>query len=80
MTMRWMMVLGIWLLAGVAAAQDAPTLRTPKEKQSYALGMDLGNQFRKLSIEVDPDLSSKGLKDALSGSKTLRRTKPRKAS
>jgi hypothetical protein len=64
-------VLGIWLLARVAAAQDAPALKSQKEKLSYALGMDLGHQLRKLSIDVDPVVFGQGLKDALSGSKTL---------
>ena len=53
------------------AAQDAPALAGPKEKLSYALGMRLGKQFRDQSIEVDPDVYLRGLKDALSGGKTL---------
>jgi FKBP-type peptidyl-prolyl cis-trans isomerase FklB len=66
-----MVTLGLGLLAATAAAQDAPALKDQKEKLSYALGMDLGNQFRRQSVEVDPDLFVKGLKDSLSGSKTL---------
>jgi hypothetical protein len=61
-------------LAGVsvpAADQDAPALATQKEKRSYALGMALGGQFREKSIEVDPDLYSRGFKDALAGGRTL---------
>jgi hypothetical protein len=53
------------------AAQDAPALAGPKEKLSYALGMSLGRQFRSQSIEVDPDVYVRGLRDALSGGKTL---------
>jgi len=53
------------------AAQDAAALAGPKEKLSYALGMSLGKQFRSQSIEVDPDVYLQGLKDALSGGKTL---------
>ena len=53
------------------AAQDAPSLAGPMEKLSYALGMSLGKQFRSQSIEVDPDVYLRGLKDALSGGKTL---------
>ena len=53
------------------AAQDAAVLAGPKEKLSYALGMSLGKQFRSQSIEVDPDVYLQGLKDALSGGKTL---------
>lgn len=54
-----------------APKQEASALNTPKEKISYALGMDLGNQLRKQSVEVDTALFNKGLSDALSGSKTL---------
>ena len=71
MAKGWMIVLGIGLLAGVAVAQDNSPLKSPKEKLSYALGMDLGNQLRKLSVDVDASVFGQGLKDALSGSKTL---------
>jgi FKBP-type peptidyl-prolyl cis-trans isomerase FklB len=53
-----------------AQAQNSSGFQTQKEKVSYALGMDLGNQLRKLSIEVDPSLFGQALKDALSGGKT----------
>jgi hypothetical protein len=53
-----------------AADQEAPALATRKEKLSYALGMVLGKQFRDQSIEVDPDLYTQGLKDALAGGRT----------
>lgn len=58
-------------LIWAAAAQDAAALKTGKDKISYALGMDLGNQLRRASIQVDPAVFEKGLRDALSGSKTL---------
>jgi len=65
------MVLAITLASGAAAAQDTPALKTQKDKTSYALGMDLGNQLRRASIDVDPALFGQALKDALSGGKTL---------
>ena len=71
MAMRWMTVLAMAMVAGVAAAQDAPALKAERDKVSYALGMDLGNQLKKLSIDVDPAVFGQGLKDSLSGSKTL---------
>jgi len=71
MRIHWMVALGVGLLAGVAAAQEAPALKSEKEKLSYALGMDLGSQLRKQSIEIDPNLFFQGLKDSLSGGKTL---------
>ncbi len=72
MATRWTMALfGILLLVGVAAAQDAASLKDQKERVSYALGIDLGNQLRKLSVDVDSAVFARGLKDALTGSKTL---------
>jgi len=68
---RSVILVGVLLAAGVAAAQEAPALQTQKEKISYALGLDLGNQLRKQAIDVDPALLGKGLKDALAGGETL---------
>jgi FKBP-type peptidyl-prolyl cis-trans isomerase FklB len=58
-------------LAGTAFAQDARELKTPKEKLSYALGMNLGSQFKSQSIDLDPDMFVQAIKDILSGGKTL---------
>lgn len=72
MAMRWTITLVTAMLAAMAAAgQDTPALKSQKDKISYALGVDLGNQLRKQSIDVDPALFGQGLKDALSGSKAL---------
>jgi FKBP-type peptidyl-prolyl cis-trans isomerase len=51
--------------AGVAA------LKTPKEKFSYALGMNLGANLHKQSVDVDPNIVAQGLRAALAGGKTL---------
>ncbi len=71
MAIRWVMVLGMGLLTGIASAQDASALKDQKARLSYALGMDLGTQLRTQSVEVDPDIFTQGLKASLSGSKTL---------
>jgi FKBP-type peptidyl-prolyl cis-trans isomerase FklB len=71
MELKWLAVLGVGFLAVQVSAQEPAVFKTPKEKLSYALGVDLGRQFRKTSVEVDPALFSKGLSDALSGGKTL---------
>jgi FKBP-type peptidyl-prolyl cis-trans isomerase FklB len=58
-------------LPAFAAAQDAPALKTEKDKLSYALGMDLGAQFKSRSVDVDADIFASALKTALAGGKTL---------
>jgi FKBP-type peptidyl-prolyl cis-trans isomerase len=46
-------------------------LKTPKDKFSYALGMNLGTSLHKQSVPVDPAILARGLKDAMAGGKTL---------
>ena len=69
--MRWILTLVLLTLPTLAAAQEAPALKTEKEKLSYAMGMDLGNQLKSRSVEIDPAIFAQALKDALSGGKTL---------
>lgn len=57
-----------------AASKTAPaplTLTTPKQKVSYALGMGLGKNLKRDSVEIDPAIILRGLKDALAGNKLL---------
>jgi FKBP-type peptidyl-prolyl cis-trans isomerase FklB len=58
-------------LSGAAFAADAPELKTDKEKLSYSIGMDIGGNLKRGSIEVDPDLLAIGLKDSYVGGKTI---------
>jgi FKBP-type peptidyl-prolyl cis-trans isomerase FklB len=62
-----------------SAAKGSPAaLTTPKEKQSYAIGMQLGESFKNQGVDVDPNLLARGLKDTLSG-KTLLTVEEQKA-
>ncbi len=45
--------------------------KTPVEKRSYALGLDLGRQLKKQSLEVDSAQFTQGFKDALAGNPPL---------
>ncbi|HDL20673.1 MAG TPA: FKBP-type peptidyl-prolyl cis-trans isomerase [Nitrospirae bacterium] len=46
-------------------------LKTQKDKTSYSIGYNIGKNFKSQSIDVDPDVLSRGVRDALTGSKTL---------
>jgi FKBP-type peptidyl-prolyl cis-trans isomerase len=54
---------------------DAPKAKVdPKElreKASYALGLSMGQQFRKQSVDLDPDVVAKGLREGLAGKGSL---------
>lgn len=55
-----------------ATAAKAPlTLKTQKEKFSYALGMKMGENLHKQSVPLDPAILARGLKDGLAGTKPL---------
>jgi len=60
------------LLTTIAAlAQDAaPELKTDKDKLSYALGMNLGENFRKQGLDVDPAILVKAFAEAFNTGKT----------
>src|ERR1700680_2344293 len=46
-------------------------LSAPKDKTSYALGMNLAENLKAQSVEIDPNILLKGMKDVLAGGKTL---------
>jgi FKBP-type peptidyl-prolyl cis-trans isomerase FklB len=47
------------------------TLKTSRDKFSYALGMKMGANLHRQAVPVDPNILARGLKDGLAGSKTL---------
>jgi FKBP-type peptidyl-prolyl cis-trans isomerase FklB len=66
-----MTVCAMVALSGAAFAADVPELKGDKEKISYSIGMNLGGSLKRDSVEVDPDMLAKGLKDSYGGGKTL---------
>jgi FKBP-type peptidyl-prolyl cis-trans isomerase len=57
--------------APAAKTQSPTTLSTPKDKLSYAIGLNIGRSLGKDAVDVDPEIVAQGFKDALSGGKTL---------
>ena len=54
------------------AAKSQPfTLKTPKDKTSYAMGMSMGTGLRKQAIDIDPAIVARGLRDSFTNGKTL---------
>jgi FKBP-type peptidyl-prolyl cis-trans isomerase FklB len=46
-------------------------LKTPKDRTSYAIGMNLGKGLQKDAVDVDMNILVQGLKDGLAGGNTL---------
>jgi len=57
--------------AGTLAAKTPLTLKTQKEKASYAIGMSVGKGLHKDQVDIDPAILARGLRDALAGGKML---------
>ncbi len=53
-----------------SSAADA-ALPTQKDKLSYAIGMNIGKGLHRDSVDIDPNIMLRGLKDAMSGGSTL---------
>lgn len=79
--MKTTAVTAIILAAGLAcgrAADEKPatekpaaTFKSQAEKISYALGILIGNNIKQQSIDADPDVLAKGIKDMQAGKPSL---------
>ncbi|RPJ10093.1 MAG: FKBP-type peptidyl-prolyl cis-trans isomerase [Deltaproteobacteria bacterium] len=58
-------------MASQVNAKQTLTLKNEREKMSYIMGMDIGENIRRQAIDVDPDIFLKGIRDVLTGTKPL---------
>ena len=70
-TLGWFVALGILFFVAQGNAQEGRVLKNQKEKLSYSIGMQIGKDFKKQSIDVDPEVLLKGIQDGTSGGKAL---------
>ncbi len=59
-------LLGLGLAFNLSAADESP-FKTPGEKASYALGLNIGKQLRQNGAEIDTEIYMKALKDGIAG-------------
>ena len=58
-------------MTGAAFAQEKMDLKDTKQKASYAIGMDIGSNFKKQEIDIDGKTLAAGIADALAGKAQL---------
>ncbi len=58
-------------VAAISKAQESSAFKSQRERRSYALGVQVGDTMRRQGVDMDDDLYSQGVKDALSGGKML---------
>jgi FKBP-type peptidyl-prolyl cis-trans isomerase len=56
--------------ASTSGAAPASPYTTDQQKASYAIGQNIGNSLKHDGLDVDPNVVSQGLKDALTGAKS----------
>ena len=57
--------------ATAAKSPQVLNLTTQKDKISYAIGMNIGQSMKKDSLDIDPNILLRGIKDAMAGGKML---------
>ena len=57
--------------SATSQSHSALILKTQKDKTSYAIGMNIGASLHRQSVDIDPSILERGIKDALAGNKAL---------
>jgi len=63
--------LALGLLVSSAAAQDKPDLTNPKQRTSYAIGLNIGSKLKAQDLGLDARALAAGIADALGGKPAL---------
>ncbi len=71
MKLKLIAVVGFLFLVSQVHAQESKVLKDQKDKVSYIIGMDIGNNLKRQSVSVNPKILAKGVEDALAGAKPL---------
>ncbi len=53
-----------------ASSAQASPFTTDKERQSYAIGMNIGHSMKNDGLDLDPNVVAQGVKDSLTGAKS----------
>ena len=66
----WIAVITVFFMACQSNTQDkAHVMKSTKDTVSYSIGMNIGRDMKRQSIDIDPDILAQGIKDILNGSK-----------
>ena len=71
MKSTFVVIAGILLLASPVLGAEDTLLKNQRDKVSYTFGVYSGKNLKQQSIDIDLDIMVKGMKDSMSGAKTL---------
>jgi FKBP-type peptidyl-prolyl cis-trans isomerase FklB len=67
------------LFVGAAIAQDKMDLKDPKQRASYAIGVNIGENFKRQGLELDPKTVATGIAEGFAGKPALTEAEIREA-
>jgi FKBP-type peptidyl-prolyl cis-trans isomerase FklB len=71
MKLKWIVVLGILFFVSQVSAEEKLVLKNQKEKVSYIIGVNIGSNFKRQLIDIDPSILATGIREGLAGAKPL---------
>jgi FKBP-type peptidyl-prolyl cis-trans isomerase FklB len=71
MKLRLIAILSVLFWVTQVYSQENLVLKNQKEKISYIIGMDIGNNLKKQGMDFDMNIFVKGIKDALTNAKPI---------
>lgn len=60
-------IVGLGLLVKPASAGESPEIKDRQDKINYSLGFQVGGDFRRQGMDINPDSVLEGIEDAISG-------------
>ncbi len=64
-------VVGVSLIGTPCLAEEMADLGSEKAKVNYSVGYQIGDDFKRQGVEINPEALLKGIQDALSGKTPL---------
>src|SRR5438067_1117386 len=71
MKLQLLAIIGAGAALNLLAAEESPLLKTPKDRISYAISMDIGKSITNQAIDINPEALAAALKAVVSGAKPL---------
>jgi len=60
------MVLSVILMSNLCLAEEKLNLKHEKAKVNYSVGYQIGDDFKRQGVEINPEALVKGIRDAIS--------------
>jgi len=65
------MLLSVILMSNLCLAEELPDLGNEKTRANYSVGYQIGDDFKRQGVEINPEALLRGIEDAISGKTPL---------